>query len=241
MAISSGFGEQRSLRPRVAAMDLEEWGLKSMNLPFSLEQFLGVFVAYNTAIWPIQIVLNLLAAGVIVLCLRSEVSSRIIATLLAAFWVWTGIVYHVLFFSKINPAAFGFGLICIVQGSIFFIFGALKQGIAFRFQRSLRGYVGMLLLGYGLVIYPVLGYFLGHVYPSSPTFGAPCPTTIFTFGLMLWIANKVKVYMVVLPFVWSIIGFVAALKLGILEDVGLLVAGVLGTALLLTSREMELQ
>jgi hypothetical protein len=207
-----------------------------MNLPFTLEEFMGVFAAYNTAIWPAQIVLNLLAAVTIALCLRSESRSRIVSALLGAFWIWTGVVYHLLFFSKINPAAFLFGLMFVAQGSLFIILGTLKQGITFRFQRTLRGYAGAVLLAYGLLIYPLLGYLLGHLYPASPTFGAPCPTTIFTFGLLLWTTTKMKVYLLGLPFLWSIIGFVAALKLGILEDVGLLLAGLVGTMLLMMRR-----
>jgi|WetSurMetagenome_2_1015567.scaffolds.fasta_scaffold1055146_2 hypothetical protein len=32
-----------------------------MNLPFTIDQFLGVFISYNTSIWPVQIALNALA------------------------------------------------------------------------------------------------------------------------------------------------------------------------------------
>ncbi|MBI4418255.1 MAG: hypothetical protein HY563_05725 [Ignavibacteriales bacterium] len=35
-----------------------------------------------------------------------------------------------------------------------------------------------------------------------------------------------------IPALWSLIGFTAALRLEVLEDIGLLVAGVVGTALL---------
>lgn len=39
------------------------------------------------------------------------------------------------------------------------------------------GMTGSLLMLYAMMIYPALGYFLGHVYPKAPTFGVPCPTT----------------------------------------------------------------
>jgi hypothetical protein len=83
-----------------------------------------------------------------------------------------------------------------------------------------------------LLIYPVLGYFLGHVYPHSPTFGLPCPTTIFTFGLLLWADNKVPKYLLVIPLLWSLIGFLAAFQLGVLEDVMLLITGLVATTLI---------
>ena len=203
-----------------------------MNLPFTLEQFLGVFVSYNTTIWPAQIILNLLALIAIILTLRGRPPSRIISVILASLWVWTGVVYHLLFFAVVNPAALLFGVLFIIQGMVFLIFGSLRSAISFRFQSTPQGYAGAVFLAYGLLIYPVLGYFLGHLYPSSPTFGAPCPTTIFTFGLLLWTNRHVAFYIIVLPLLWSIIGFGAALNLGILEDVGLLIAGLVGTVFL---------
>jgi hypothetical protein len=207
-----------------------------MNLPFTLDQFLGVFVSYNTTIWPTQIFLNILALVAIALVIRPSAPSRIISAILGSLWLWTGIVYHLLFFSSVNPAARLFALLFIVQGLIFLIFGALRSDLSFHFQKGLKGYAGAVLLAYGLIVYPLLGYLLGHVYPSTPTFGAPCPTTIFTFGILLWTNRKVKFYIIVLPLLWSVIGFGAALKLGIMEDVGLLLAGLIGTFLLFFKR-----
>jgi len=96
--------------------------------------------------------------------------------------------------------------------------------------------IGGIFALYALVIYPVLGYSFGHVYPASPTFGAPCPTTIFTFGLLLWTDKRFPRHILVIPLLWSIIGFTAALSLTIREDFGLLIAGLLGTLLILLVR-----
>jgi hypothetical protein len=84
-----------------------------------------------------------------------------------------------------------------------------------------------------MALYPIIGGLLGHGYPRSPSFGvAPCPTTIFTFGLLLWTSVRVPIYVLAIPLLWSLIGFSAALWLGIREDIGLPIAGVLSTALL---------
>ena len=203
-----------------------------MSLPFTTDQFLAVFALYNNSIWPVQILLNILGILPIILCFRSKVPSVLISVLLAGLWVWTGGVYHMVFFSSINPAAFVFGGLFVLQGVLFFFSGAVKREISFGYQANARGYAGALLLAYGLVVYPVLGYFLGHVYPYSPTFGAPCPTTIFTFGLLLWTTTGVRWYLLIIPCLWSLIGSTAALSLGIREDIGLLISGILGAALL---------
>jgi hypothetical protein len=84
------------------------------------------------------------------------------------------------------------------------------------------------------VIYPLLGLAFDHSYPRVALFGvAPCPTTIFTFGILLWTTKSVPVYLLVIPFLWSIIGGSAALNLRVPPDYGLVVTGVLGTPLIL--------
>ena len=90
---------------------------------------------------------------------------------------------------------------------------------------------------YALIIYPILGYLFGHKYPYSPTFGLPCPTTIFTFGILLFVNKKIPVLVLIIPLLWSIIGFGAALNLSIYEDYGLLIAGILGFILLVVSNK----
>jgi hypothetical protein len=210
-----------------------------MQLPFTIEQFLAVFAAYNTSVWPMQIILNLLGILAIGLCFRSTVPSQVIAAILTVLWAWTGIAYHWMFFAAVNPAAKIFALLFIAQAGIFLVFGMLKKSLVFGFEKSWKSYIGAVLLLYGMVVYPVLGHFLGHMYPSCPTFGAPCPTTIFTFGLLMWTKGRVKWYILILPLIWSLIGFGAALKLGIYEDVGLLVSGVVGTIVLLATRNPQ--
>ena len=205
-----------------------------MNLPFTTEEFLVVFEQYNQSVWPFQVILNLLALGSLILAFkRIRHSEKIIPGILAFFWLWIGIAYHLAFFAAINPAARVFGVLNIVQGIVFLYFGVFKGRLSFRFPIDIYGITGSLLILYALILYPLIGYFLGHVYPKAPTFGLPCPTTIFTFGLLLWTARKLPKVVLVIPFVWSLIGFSAALTMGIHEDIGLLVAGIVATVLIL--------
>ena len=92
------------------------------------------------------------------------------------------------------------------------------------------------MIAYSLVLYPLLGYSIGHIFPRSQTFGVPCPTTIFTFAMLLWQREPVPFYVVAIPLLWSLIGFTAAFYFGIIEDIGLLLAALLTTAILLVRR-----
>jgi hypothetical protein len=93
--------------------------------------------------------------------------------------------------------------------------------------------MGIIFILYALLIYPVLLKMTGHNYPQTPTFGLPCPTIIFTFGMLLLTDKKIPKYILIVPFLWSLIGFSAAVKLTVTPDYGLGIIGVLGTVLIL--------
>jgi Family of unknown function (DUF6064) len=201
-----------------------------MELPFTTEQFIELFKNYNQSVYPMQIVFYLLGTTVIILSIKKTINAdRIINIILSFSWLWMGIVYHLIYFTQINKAAYLFGDIFILQGLLFFYQGVLNNKLSYKFHFDKFGWTGALLIFFALVIYPFIGYIFGHVYPVSPTFGLPCPTAIFTFGILIWSDKKVPVTILIIPFLWSIIGFFAALKLGVYEDTGLLVAGILGT------------
>lgn len=198
-----------------------------MNVPFTIDQFLGVIKNYNEAVWPIQAIFYLLGLMIIYIIVRKTTySDRLINLTLALIWLWIGIVYHLVFFTSINKAAYAFGAITILQGVVFLYLGVFKNKITYKFRLDSYGWVGLLFIVYALAVYPVIGYFSTHSYPYSPTFGLPCPTTIFTFGLFLLIDKRVSLWVLVIPLLWAIIGTSAALNFGITEDIGLLISGV---------------
>ena len=116
--------------------------------------------------------------------------------------------------------------------NIFLFTGVLRRRLSFEFRPNGYGWTGAFLILYAMVLYPILGYFFGHAYPKAPSFGLPCPTTIFTLGLLLWTKPGLPKSVLIIPVLWSVIGFSAALTLGIAEDTGLLVAGVAVTVLI---------
>jgi hypothetical protein len=205
-----------------------------MNLPFTTEQFLSVFQQYNQAVWPLQVFFNLLALAAVALTIKTfSSSSKIISGILAFLWFWIGIAYHFAFFASINPGAYVFAVANILQGLLFLFYGVLRSQLRFSYRTNAYSIVGGVFILYALLAYPILGYHLGHVYPQSPTFGLPCPTTIFTLGLLLWTNARVPKQVLVIPFLWSVVGFSAAVNMGIREDTGLLVTGLVTTILII--------
>ena len=202
-------------------------------LPFDAHQFFEAFARYNAAVWPAPIALELAALVAVTLALRPAAGSdRAIGVVLGGLWLWMGGVYHLGFFRPINPAATVFGALFILEGMLLMALG-WRGRLHFAWTRTTPGAVGAVLIVYALFVYPILAYALGHRFPASPTFGLPCPTTILTLSLLLWIEPPRPWSVLVVPLAWSAVGASAALQLGVWEDLGLVVAGGLTFALLL--------
>jgi hypothetical protein len=136
----------------------------------------------------------------IALFFRSRVSSRIINIGLAVFWAWTGIAYHIVHFSAINTAAYVFGALFALQSALF-LWGVTRNSqLEFAINRSWRSAAALTLIAYTLLVYPLLNIAFGHAYPHMPVFGVtPCPTVIFTFGVLMLATSKIPWYLIVIP------------------------------------------
>ena len=202
-----------------------------MNMPFTTEQFLDVFRRYNQSVWPAQAILIALAVVAIVAAASGGPrASRLVSSILGLLWLWAGAAYHLTFFREINPAATVFAVAFIVQAVLFVWLGAVRGALNFDVRSGWSGILGASIIAYALIAYPLIGLALGHELPSAPTFGVPCPTTIFTFGLITWITAPRSRLIVVVPALWSIVAFVAAIQLGMWEDLGLTAAAVVAIA-----------
>jgi len=209
-----------------------------MQLPFTVSQFVSVFARYNAAIGPLPLVAYSAAVASVYFAARPRAgSSRFVGLSLAGLWAFTGIGYHLMSFSAINPAARLFGIAFVVQ-ALFFAIEALRGRLQFRIDlRDFRSRMGLVMVAFSAVVYPVLGATFGHGYPNGPVFGlTPCPLVIFTFGMLLLTERSLPKYLVLVPLAWALIGSTAAFALGIREDTGLLVTGILATSVLLTRR-----
>lgn len=205
----------------------------AMSLPFTTQQFLGVFARYNEAVWPAPLALHLIALACVgALSLRS-LAAPLICAGLAFLWLWTGVLYHGLFFSAVNPAAPVFAALFVAGAAIFAWQGVLRDRLRFALTLTPRGMVGVALLAYGLFGYPALAIALGHSYPAMPSFGTPCPLTIFTIGMLALLRPPYPRHVFIAPLAWVVVGSQATLLFGMYEDLGLLAAGAVGAWLAL--------
>jgi hypothetical protein len=208
------------------------------SFPFTADIYLSLFESYNSTIWPAQAVAYGLGILALFLTLRPLAGGgRIAFAILSAFWLWNGIAYHLMHFFQINFAALGFAVLFTLQGALFAVI-AIGGRRRFRFRPDVLGWSGMLFCLFALLVYPLLGWLAGHDWPRAAAFGvAPAPTAIFTFGMLLLLEGRAPLYLAAIPLLWSLAaGSAAVLRLGIAEDASVLVAGVVGFALLVWKR-----
>jgi hypothetical protein len=205
-----------------------------MSLPFTTDQFMDVFVRYNEAVWPMQWVLNGVALLCVVLLFFPRAwTNRVISLVLAGMWLWMALAYHLAFFAPLNRAAWWFGMLFLLGGMAFDWFGVVGDKLRFHASLGTWQLIGAMLMLFALVIYPAISYAVGRRYPAMPTFGLPCPTTIFTIGLLLFAEAPIPRTVFAVPILSAGIGSLVAFWLGVTEDLTLLIAGAIGVAAVL--------
>ncbi|MHA2237931.1 MAG: DUF6064 family protein [Candidatus Hodarchaeales archaeon] len=209
-------------------------------LSFSIEDFLLVLENYNLGIWPFQIVAYVLVILALFFSFRpTNYSPKIVLAILSFFWLFTGIVFGFLYWAPSHVFGYIFGICCVLQG-LMFLYSISRSDLTIGSPDKIYTLIGILFVLYAIIGYQILGYYLGHIYPTFFAVGlVPCPTTIFTFGIFLTINKKIPIKYYVIPLIVSLGGFLAAYK-GIYEDIGLVITGIVGTILII-GRDAQLK
>lgn len=200
-----------------------------------LQGMIKFLTYYNTLIFPVQIVAYVLGLTAIFFAVKKAAySGRIVAGILVLLYLWVGIVFCGMYFSKVFPPATYMMVLFIVQALLFLVWGVIKPSINFDLKSNASGWIGGLFMLYALVGYPVLEALLGRGYPATLPFGsAPCPTTTFLLGLLLWADDKLPKGLLVIPVLFGILfGGFTTLSVFI-EDAGLVLAGLVTFILVL--------
>ena len=211
-------------------------------LPFTEQAFFDVFARYNAAIWPVHFIAHGLALGAGLATMRPGAwSDRFVSVVLASLWLWTGIAYHLMFFAAINPPAIAFGLLFVAEGLVLAWSGGIRNRLHFAVRNDAAGLSGMTLAAFAVLGYPLAAALAGHVWPQAAMFGVtPCPTTIFTLGMMLLVRPAPAWHLLVIPLAWSLIGGSAVWLIGITEDIALPLAALVMLAVRFSARSAQL-
>lgn len=204
------------------------------------DPLLALFAQYNPAVWPLQplALLGAIAVSALIVLRPSRRADRLANTFLAALWLVIGVVFHGLFVRTLDPVqSVVYAAAFVAQAALFVALGVVGGRVAYRPRRDAASAFGLGAIVYALVVYPAIGIALGHPYPQAPLFGAaPCPTTIFTFGLLLLARQPVPKVLLLVPLAWAVVATPAAVGRGVFEDVALLGVA-LGAMVLIVVRD----
>ena len=196
------------------------------------DQLIDVFAAYNSQIWPMQIVAYAFGIACLVLVFRkTRYSNQVISAVLAFFWLWVAFVFWLpSLLQGFTPALF-FTIIFLIQG-LLFLLNTIKPKLDFGMGKGIYPLGGWIFVLFALLGYPLIGALFGHTYPYMPPFGvSPCPLVTFTFGLTLLTKSKVPKALLVFPFLYALTG-ILWVAIGIIEDIGMIASGLFGLTLI---------
>jgi hypothetical protein len=197
-----------------------------VTLPFTPDEFFDVLAAYNLRLWPFVLALWLLTLCALFAITRTAPARPwLIPGMLALHWAWSGLAYHAVFFSRVNPAAWWFAALFLVEAGLLFRYGMIPCQSQLFTGTSFRNILSWALIAYAL-LYPAIARAEGHAFPRLPMFGVPCPTTILTIGFLLAANRSWPRVLAIIPLMWAIVGGSAAFFFGVRADVMLIVAGI---------------
>ena len=119
-----------------------------MTLPFTADEFFDVLAAYNQRLWPYALVLWLVTLCAVIAMIRVKPSRPwLMPAVLAVHWAWSGLAYHAAFFSTINPAAWLFAGLFLVEAGLLFWYGVVRRRLRLSGGLSVRGVLSWAFVG----------------------------------------------------------------------------------------------
>ena len=202
------------------------------------EKWWGVLESYNVAIFPMQIVMIILAAiSACILFARPGTKTNILMKGFLVFsFAWIGLVFF-LILGKELPARYFQTFLFLVIAALFAV-DIFRGKIEFRTpEKRWQRYLTISLL-ITVFLYPLIGMLFGHHYPRMVIMGTfPCPTTAFALVLLIAALPKVNIVVYILLLFWAIpfpILFQIP-KFGCYEDSIMLAIGIYGLIMLVVN------
>jgi hypothetical protein len=202
---------------------------------FTMQEFLTMIADHTTRFWPVALVAYGLGIVAVVLVLRkAKFASAFAVGIMALLWLWTGVVFNGLVFSRLWPGMVGAAVLFVIQAVLLAVTGLLRNQLRFSVTADVAGVVGGVAILYALVGYLAVAALAGRGYPQSLLLGlAPCPMVMFTLGWLLWSCRPLPKAVLAIPVFYALVMGGMAASQGMVEDLGLVVMAVVATGLLL--------
>jgi hypothetical protein len=214
---------------------MPEWWTNRLSdlLLFSPRTYYRMFELYHQQIWPIQVVaIGSVVAILMLLRRETEWASRTIAGLLAVWWLWVGIAFHLDRYSTINWAARYFAALFVFQAVLLVWQGVVRGRLRILVSRDRPDRMAIALLTVAVILEPVASRLAGRTWPQAELVGVtPDPTAIATLAVLALVTPRSPRSLLIIPVLWCAIGAATLWALGSAEAWMVILAGISGLVL----------
>lgn len=184
-------------------------------LLFSPRVYWRMFEMHNAALWPLQLLALAAGLGMVVVVHRRPFShDRWIALMLALIWTFVGWSFLWNRYAAINWAIEYVAPLFVLQAILLLFTGTMFNGLTFE-PRGIVGWIGLLLVAFGLVAYPLLPQVFGRPWSGTEIFGiAPDPTVIVTLGVLLLARGRLLFLLMPIPLLWLLLSSLTLRTMG---------------------------
>ena len=191
-------------------------------IPYSADAYQGLFAFYYQDTSPAHLLA--LPFGFVIVVLLTRHSRRgpmITRLIIAAFWVWTGAVFHGQYFADLNWAAAYFGYAFIGQGMLIAAHTMITRNEAYHPEARTR-VVGCTLVIMGMALSPTIAAIVETPISHAHLFGiTPLPLIIATMGVFAATYARTPLWLLIIPAAWAVWDALSAQSLGLWHDLGL--------------------
>lgn len=175
----------------------------------------SAYAQYNAAVWPAQAAG--LALALFALWFAGRGKARLVGVILAAAWLWCGLVFFRGFFAAYDFMAPVYAWVFVAEAALL-LWGFAWRPLPLRLQAELPGVAAVLFAAVALFGLPALTLAGGYGWAAARVVGvAPDPTVLFTLALLTAAEGRRRWLLMVLPLAWCALVAVTAWALGVAE------------------------
>ena len=188
-------------------------------IPYSAEVYQGLFTYYYQTISPVHIAA--LGIGLFLVVLSARYSKRgglIGQMVLAALWVWNGVVFHGQCLADLNWAAQYFGYAFIAQGALITIYVYVQRDTVYKPTPGTRTASGVIII-LAMTFSPTVAAILETPISHSQLFGVT-PLTIILASIATWLTayQRPPLALMIIPILWAGWEVLTTQNLGLWSD-----------------------
>ena len=199
-------------------------------LMFSPRTYYRMIELYHREIWPAQIAAIALVVALVVMLRRDDAwRTRAVAAILAAAWLWVGVMFHIRRYSSINWAANYFGALFVVQAALVTWIGVVRGQPIVRGAREASSRRAWWLVLAAVTAPPLLSRIAGRSLGQLDAFAlTPDATAVGTIAALALAPVGARRALLLVPLAWCVIGGATLWAMGSAEAWMAIVAAVAG-------------